>query len=381
MRVVPALVLAALTLWGCGEDNDPTRPNDFVPLTAITIQSQYPQIANGTTNQFTAIGDFSGMFTRDITNQVIWDDPSGMVQISNAAESRGLARAEVIGDTTVTATLGEVVGTLPFKVTDATISTIVVEPTNPSLAKGLTLGFSARGIFSDQTEQDISTVVTWSSNLPSIATITSTGTATAVDLGIATVSAAFGEATGSTALTVTAAILQSISLESATTHLVPNENLQMKATGQLSDGTSEDITSNVTWTSSAPTVASISAGGLVVATQAGTTTIRASQGDFAAEVGLNVVQLQSIDISTVDDVATEVTVGGTLQLRATGNYTEGVTRDLTTQVEWKSQGTNFATVGNVPGSKGLVTGIAATPNVEITAEKDNVINSLSLVVR
>ncbi|HXV22494.1 MAG TPA: hypothetical protein VD811_16035, partial [Desulfuromonadales bacterium] len=56
--LLPVLVLVVLFgLLGCGEDDQPTRPNDFIPLSSIEIVSQNPAIANLTSNQFTASGN------------------------------------------------------------------------------------------------------------------------------------------------------------------------------------------------------------------------------------------------------------------------------------------------------------------------------------
>jgi hypothetical protein len=72
-KLLLPLVVVLLGLLGCSVDDQPTRTNDFIPLSSIEIVSQNPAIANLTSNQFTAIGNFSGFFTRDITDQVLWE--------------------------------------------------------------------------------------------------------------------------------------------------------------------------------------------------------------------------------------------------------------------------------------------------------------------
>ena len=68
------LVVTAFT--GCGQNDEPTRQIDFVPLSSLEIVSQNPQAAAGTTNRFTAIGHYGNpatfQFTRDLTSQVTW---------------------------------------------------------------------------------------------------------------------------------------------------------------------------------------------------------------------------------------------------------------------------------------------------------------------
>ncbi len=65
------IVVFLLALPGCGTET-PTRLNTFTPLTSIVITSNVVSLPAGTSTQLIATGNFSGLFTRDITNQVIW---------------------------------------------------------------------------------------------------------------------------------------------------------------------------------------------------------------------------------------------------------------------------------------------------------------------
>src|SRR5204862_4862789 len=109
-------------------------------LSTITVTPSAPSIANGTKQQFTATGTYSDFTTQDLTTQVTWSS-------SNTAfatiDSAGLATSVAAGTTPVTATLGLVSGNTTLTVTAATLSTIAVTPTDPSLAKGLTPQFTA----------------------------------------------------------------------------------------------------------------------------------------------------------------------------------------------------------------------------------------------
>lgn len=88
-----------------------------------------------------------------------------------------------------------------------TLVSITVTPANPSVTAGATQQFSATGTFSDGTTQGLTTTVTWSSSLTSVATISnstgSNGMATAVAAGTTTITATSGSISGSTGLTVT----------------------------------------------------------------------------------------------------------------------------------------------------------------------------------
>ena len=65
----------------------------------------------------------------------------------------------------------------------ATLQSIAVTPANPSVAKGLTQQFTATGTFSDNSTQNLTAQVTWASATTAVATINSSGLATAIATG------------------------------------------------------------------------------------------------------------------------------------------------------------------------------------------------------
>ena len=82
-----------------------------------------------------------------------------------------------------------------------TLVSIAVTPGNPSIPVGATKQFAASGILSDGTSHDISTQVTWSSSNAPVATVNSSGLATAVGgVGTSSITAASGSISGTTTL-------------------------------------------------------------------------------------------------------------------------------------------------------------------------------------
>src|SRR5207302_415940 len=60
--------------------------------------------------------------------------------------------------------------------------------------------------------------------------------------------------------------------------------------------------------------------------------------------------------------------GTTQQFKATWNFTDGSTQDLTTTALWSSDNTAVATISNTAGSQGLVTPVAiGTANITATS--------------
>ncbi len=81
---------------------------------------------------------------------------------------------------------------------------IAVTPVNPSIVVGGRQQFTATGTYSDGSHQDLTNSATWTSSVPSVATIGSTGLATGVAAGSTTIQATSGSIYGTANLTVTA---------------------------------------------------------------------------------------------------------------------------------------------------------------------------------
>ena len=87
----------------------------------------------------------------------------------------------------------------------------------------------------------------------------------------------------------TAGVLQTITVAPNNTGVQIGATVQMSATGNYSNGTTQNLTGSVTWASSAPGVATISAGGLVTGVAPGTTTITATSGAIQGSAAVNVL--------------------------------------------------------------------------------------------
>src|SRR5207244_1232859 len=162
-----------------------------------------------------------------------------------ASRSAGESSADVClstsvaaGTTTITATLGGVSGSTTLTVTAATLTSIAVTPTNPSIAKGTTRQFTATGTYSDGSTQDLTNAVSWSSSNLGVATITSGGLASGGAQGASQISAS-SSVTGSTTLTVGPAVLVSIAVTPANPSIAKGTTQPFAATGTYSDGSTQ----------------------------------------------------------------------------------------------------------------------------------------------
>jgi uncharacterized protein YjdB len=348
-------------------------------LQSIAVTPANPSIAKGLKQQFTATGTYSDNSTADLTSQVTWASATTTVATISAA---GLATAVGTGTSTISAKLGSITGSTVLTVTAAALQSIAVTPANPTIAKGTTQQFTATGTYTDSSTKDLSSQVTWGSATTSVATISSAGLATALAAGTSTISAMLDGVGGSTVLTVTAAALQSIVISPANPSVPKGEVQIFTAEGTFSDNTTKDLTTQVTWTSSDSSVATISNSsgtqGVATSVATGTTTIKAALGGVTASTVLTVTPavLEMIMISPTNP---SIIAGNTEQFMAMGMYSDNSTQDLTTQVTWTSSDTSVSTISNALGSEGLATGVAPGTST-ITAKFDGMDNSTKLTV-
>lgn len=221
------------------------------------------------------------------------------------------------------------------------LQSITVSPSDPSVIAGLTEQYSATGNFSDGSTQNLTGSATWTSSNATAATINAAGLATTLTGGTTTIEAKFQSIAGSTLLTVTPPVLQSITISPLNPSVIAGATEQYSVTGNYSNGTMQNVTSSATWTSSNATVASVSAAGLATTLTEGTTTIEASLQSFSSSTLLTATPL-TVQVSVV---ATDST-GHALSYRwqATDGTIQNVDAATTTWTLPDGPGLHFAYV-------------------------------------
>ena len=346
------LLVAVLAILGgltaCGDAHLPL-------LTSIQVSPANSTIDIGQTQQFTAVGTFSDGNTQDLTNLVNWSSSNTNVA---AISSSGLALSHGQGSSMISATFntvdGPVTGTTTLSVA-VTLESLTITPVSPSIANSTSLQLTVTGIFSDGSTQDLTASASWSSSSNGTATVSSKGLVTATGGGTATITATEGGVSSATTLTVTSAVLTAITITPPGSSIAKGTSEQLTATGTFSDGTTQDLTAFVTWTSSAPSLAAISnaAGsqGLMTGSGAGSATITATQGVVSGSTTVTITPAVLTSIA-VTPAQPSVANGTTVQLTATGTFSDRTTQDLTASAIWTSSSNAIATVS----SGGLVRG-------------------------
>ncbi len=263
---------------------------------------------------------------------------------------------------------------------------IGVTPANPSIANGLNSQFIATGLYTDNSTQDLTASVAWTSSDTTVASVSnasaSHGLAKGVSPGSVTITAASGTVSGSTNLTVTPAVLVSIALIPANPSIANGTQQLFAATGTYTDTSTHDVTAAVTWSSSDATVATISnasgSNGLATSVGQGSVTITATLGTILGSTGLTVTPAALVSIAVIP-ANPSIANGTSQQFAATGTYTDNSTQPLTNSVSWSSSDTTVASISNASGSRGLASS-AGQGTAAITATLGTISGSTGLTV-
>ena len=345
-------------------------------LQSITVAAPSPSIGSGATEQLTATAVYTDKSTKTITSQAVWQSSDPSIAVVSAS---GMLTALKSGNVTVTATWSSISGTTGVTVTAGALSSIIVTPAVFSIATGQSKQLSVLGTFADGTSQDVTGQAAWSSST-SAATVDSTGLVTGASAGTSTITATIGAKTASAAATVSAASLQSISLNPLAASIATGQTQAFAANGLFSDGSQTDITNAVSWSSAATNFATIDQTGLATGISAGVSAISATSGSVTSAVPaqLTVTAAVLTEIDVAPD-AQYIPVGGQLQLSLTGTYSDGSTQDITSNATWSS---SDPTLASVDPATGIVTGVANSNNnpVTITATYGSITNTTTVYV-
>ena len=372
--LVLSFILLLLACSGGGGSNSggsnnvtPTTPS----LSSLQISPGASSLATGGSQQFTVTGKYSDGSSKDLTTSAQWTSSDTSV-VSVAA---GKATAIANGIVTVTATSGTMKSSATVAVTNAAsnLTGLTVSPAASSLPVNTKQQFSATGTYADGSSRDLTGLVNWSSSATAVATIDGSGMATGVAAGTTTISATLSTVTGSTSLTVTAPTISSIVVTPDGLTLGIGISQQYTATAIYSDGSSQDLVSGVTWSSSSLAVATINSSGLATTAGAGNTTITAQVGSLSDTATLTVVPAQLTSIS-ISPATASMALGTAQQFSAVGSFDDGSTQ-LLTSVSWSSSSTGVATVS----SSGMATAMGAG-SATITASSGSVSGTASLTV-
>jgi hypothetical protein len=251
-------------------------------------------------------------------------------------------------------------------VTDASLKSLAITPAKPSVAKGESIDLVVTGTFSDNSTQDLTSTVIWTSSETSVATVSNAagnkGRVNGLKTGTSKISASRNGKSSDVTLTVTDANLVSIDIGLDAPTLPNGVSMQLTATGNYSDQTSRDITSEVTWHSSDTDTVDVDDSdenkGEATGHKEGNATITATSDTITGtkQVTVSSAVLQTI---TISPLTPSMAKGTKLSFIANGMFSDGMSKIITSTVSWQSSSTDTAQFSATVGQEGQISGKAA----------------------
>ncbi len=242
----------------------------------IALTAPVTRVTTGATVQFTAAVTADEGAATTLT----WTTSAPAIASVNAT---GLVTTLAPGSVIVRATsvaTPAVTGELTLAVDEPPrVRSITITPAADSALVGQQRSFAAEVT----ADSGASTATTWRSSDPAVATVSAQGLATAVSPGTATLTVL---ATSDTTVRAAATFAVRAPTVHAITVTAPNA-LLVGGTGQAAAAVTADagVATTVTWSSTAPAVATVDSAGTITAVAAGTTTIRATSTAAPAVTG------------------------------------------------------------------------------------------------
>ena len=168
-------------------------------LVGISISAASASIPVGDTLQLSAVGTLTDGSTQDLTRSVNWASSAPQVL---SVQGAGLVAGMSIGAAGVTAASGSITAATTLNVSAPVLSSITISPAGPTVPLGSSLQLTLSGTYSDGSTQDITQQATWNIDTPTIASITSGGVVSGLQVGTTGVEASINGVQASDTVTV-----------------------------------------------------------------------------------------------------------------------------------------------------------------------------------
>jgi uncharacterized protein YjdB len=338
-----------------------------MPVARVEVSPARSQLVVGETTQLTGVArDAIGvpLAARVLT----WSTSDPAVASVSAA---GLVVAIAPGSATITAAHDGVSGTALVEVTLRPIGAVLVSPSQATLTVGdqLALGVQVTDAFGTVLT---GRPVSFESSAPSVAAVDGQGTVRALSAGTSTITVRSEGRAGTMQLTVRPTPVASLRIDPAEATLLEGDSLVLRALALDASGVALQGRT-ISWVSGAPTVASVSASGVVRALLPGSAVVFAVVDGRLATARVEVVALQVASVTLSPSIST-LQVGATRDLVATVRAADG-TLISGRPVAFRSSDPAVAVVSSAGRVRALSSGVT-----RLDATVDGVTGSLTISV-
>ena len=284
----------------------------------------------------------------------------------------GVVTAVANGTATITARGEGVAGSVTLTVAvPAVMPVATVQVTAPATALVEYQETQATAVAKDAQGNVLARTAAWSSSDPVVATVSSTGVITANRIGTATITAVVDGVSATLRIEVIPSTPAGLSLSAALTSVPVGETIVLSAL--VRDAQGNQLARGITWVSSAPAVATVSAAGLVTGVSLGTTTITASSAGVSAQL---VITVTPSAVATIAITAPQTLLQPTQTTQSAVVLKDAALNVLTGRaIAYTSSNTAVATVN----ATGLITAVAGG-TAQITAESEGKSAAVTIVV-
>ena len=330
------------------------KPVTEVAVTSVTLDKTWLSVTAGTVVTLTATVAPSNATNKSLT----WTSSNTSVATVN---SNGVVTTKAEGSATITAkSANGKTAQCSFKVTAATtpVTSVTFDKTWVSVSAGSSFTITPTVLPANATNKTL----TWTSSNTSVATVNSNGVVTAKGEGSAQIKATSTNgkvATCSVKVTAASVAVTSVTFDKTWVSVSAGNSFTITPTVAPSNATNK----NLTWTSSNPSVATVS-NGVVTGVSEGSAQIKAtaSNGKVATCSVKVTAATTAVTSITFDKTWVAVAAGNSFAITATVAPSNATNKTLT----WTSSNPSVATVN----SNGVVTGISAG-SAQIKATSSN----------
>ncbi len=268
-------------------------------LQSLSIATLPSAIPAGVQLQLRATANFPSGVQLDVTSRAVWTSQTPSVASVANGPQAGWLTARLAGSADVTCSFEGVTAGALAVVGSATLASVTILPSAPAGAVGTEVPLFAQGNFTDGSQFDLTQQARWSSANSALVAVSNgqqtRGMAMALAAEISSIAATvlrpdLTAVTGSAPFVGAAPVVTGIAIQPAlvTLSLSGVSSVQLRATALLSDGTDEDVSTQVVWSVLSNDIAQVAASGELTALMAGTTTVRATLNQVVGSAAVTI---------------------------------------------------------------------------------------------